>query len=321
MASGDSEAWVQLALAKLGCAQKDLAARVGVSPTQISKWKSGERMSSDMEKRFRDITGIGELDPRFVVSAGSVSDAEKWEKLIHHLAEDARFNDESGYDTYPLQDDLGLLGWHTFHTLEEMGVAIPKPFPAELDIDFDDPDLEEDVYEVLSTNPHTQLIRKVFKSLTDIWGFYAAYVYDLAFDEDLDLYDTGSEVESCLMSLAACKIDVDQGLAPNLKAFRYETLKNYREWLNEIKEKAFKAGKPLKAELLSLVYDEHDSLGHDAEAENLGLNDTRLHPDVYMNELLRGMRVIHQVLPAIVKKLGIDETEFQLDLSELSLGK
>jgi hypothetical protein len=33
--------------------------------------------------------------------------------------------------------------------------------------------------------------------------------------------------------------------------------------------------------------------------------------------LLQGMRTIHQVLPAIMKKLGIDEKDFALDRSEL----
>jgi hypothetical protein len=112
---------------------------------------------------------------------------------------------------------------------------------------------------------------------------------------------------------------MEPDFATKLREFRYETLKDYREWLNEIKDKAYQAGKPLKAELLNLIYDDHDSLGHEAEAESLGFNESRLHPDIYMDELLRGMRVIHQVLPAIIKKLGIDESEFKLDLSELSL--
>ena len=60
-------------------------------------------------------------------------------------------------------------------------------------------------------------------------------------------------------------------------------------------------------------------MSHEAEAESLGFNAGRIHPDIYMNELLVGMRVIHQVLPAILKKLGIEE-EFKLDDSELSLG-
>jgi hypothetical protein len=84
-----------------------------------------------------------------------------------------------------------------------------------------------------------------------------------------------------------------------------------------VKDKSFRAGAPLRAELMDMVNDDHDSLGHTAEAEALGFNAARLHPDIYMNELLQGMRTIHQVLPAIMKKLGMDEKDFVLDRSEL----
>ncbi|MDR2209543.1 MAG: hypothetical protein LBE22_11295, partial [Azoarcus sp.] len=77
---------------------------------------------------------------------------------------------------------------------------------------------------------------------------------------------------------------------------------------------------PLGAELLNMVYDSPEELGLEAERESLGFNQGRLHPDIYMDELLTGMRVIHQVLPAILKKLGIED-EFQLDSSELRLGR
>ncbi len=68
-----------------------------------------------------------------------------------------------------------------------------------------------------------------------------------------------------------------------------------------------------------MVHASHDQLGHDAEAESLGFNGSRIHPDAYMNELLVGMRTIHQVLPAILKKLEIFD-EFQIDGSDLRLG-
>ncbi|SCB79385.1 hypothetical protein GA0061081_101316 [Gilliamella bombicola] len=42
----------------------------------------------------------------------------------------------------------------------------------------------------------------------------------------------------------------------------------------------------------------------------------RLHPDIYMNELLVGMRTINQVLAHIMKKLDIYD-EFKLGTSEL----
>jgi len=89
--------------------------------------------------------------------------------------------------------------------------------------------------------------------------------------------------------------------------------------LNVVKAKAVQAGKPLRAELLNMVHGSHDELGHEAEAESFGMNARRLHPDIYMDELLRGMRVIHQVLPAILKKLEIYD-EFALDESELRAG-
>lgn len=121
------------------------------------------------------------------------------------------------------------------------------------------------------------------------------------------------------MSLAACKVEVKEEFAPKLGEFKREVTKDYKEWINIVKDRAFRAGVPLRAELLNLVYDSNDDLGHEAEAESLGFNASKVHPDIYMNELLVGMRVIHQVLPAILKKLGIDE-EFQLDRSELQIG-
>ena len=69
--------------------------------------------------------------------------------------------------------------------------------------------------------------------------------------------------------------------------------------------------------LLDMVSDTHRELGYAAEAESLGLNASQLHPDIYMNELLVGMRIIHQVLPVILKKLDIND--FELDESNLHI--
>jgi hypothetical protein len=68
-------------LETLSCSQKGLALRLGVSPTQISKWKQGEYMSSDMEEKFRTIINSGDKSPSFVLSAGSLEAAKKWETL------------------------------------------------------------------------------------------------------------------------------------------------------------------------------------------------------------------------------------------------
>ena len=125
------------------------------------------------------------------------------------------------------------------------------------------------------------------------------------------------DIEGCLLDLAASKIEIDESVALNFKDFKRKIIGEYKEWLNALKLKAMHANIPLRAELMDMIYEDSSSLGSSAEMESLGLNDTRIHPDIYMNELLVGMRTIHQILPYIMKKLGIYD-EFKLNLSDLS---
>src|ERR1700733_6459923 len=116
MTNQDAIDAIELALAMLGSNQKELAARLRVSPTQISKWKKGEYMSSEMEDRIKALTKIGDMHPSVVRWAGSLKDAKKWEKLFRYLAEIAEEAAETGYNTYPLQDEMGLLSSFTINT-------------------------------------------------------------------------------------------------------------------------------------------------------------------------------------------------------------
>jgi hypothetical protein len=84
------------------------------------------------------------------------------------------------------------------------------------------------------------------------------------------------QASGCLMQLAACKIDVDDTRAPNFDAFKAEWVKRYRDWIGVIKMHALREGIPLRAELLDLVYDDADSLGHAAEREAPGFNERNL---------------------------------------------
>jgi transcriptional regulator with XRE-family HTH domain len=305
----ESEALVQLALDAQGCSQKELAGMLQVSPTQISKWKNGEYISFEMTRRLRALAKIGDKDPCFVLWAGSLENAEKWEKLILYLADEAIEEAATGYETVPLMDEDELLCWRTFSVLRDMGVTIPPQFPAELDPgdgNYDDDDEKLEV--VLSLNPYSTLIHAIFLSLNDVYGFYAAYVSDLIDDEDLDLMETPvSNIYPALMDLAAAKIEPDHRIATRFSGFKHDTLNDFAGWLSLVKEEAFRAGHPLRAELMDMVYVSHERLGEEAERESLGFNSSRVHPDIYMNELLCGMRFIQKILPPIIKKLGLED--------------
>lgn len=314
----DNAALTRLALDTFSGPQKELAAKLGVSPTQISKWKRGEHMSSEMEQRLREIARIGDKDPAFVLLAGSLENATKWERLIHFLADVATESAETGYNTEPLKDPYGTLCWGTLDILQKMGITLPKEFPKDLDADYEK---DGEIFETIEQNKYSSVVLKIYKSLNDVYGFYAAYIDEIIYDDALDLINTSAaNIEPCLMSLAAAKIEIETPFAPRFTEFRYEIEKDYEEWLLVVKEKAFRAGIPLRAEITELVNSSSHELSHEAERESFGFNASRLHPDVYMNELLVGMRTIHQVLPVILKKLGIAE-EFEVDISDLQLSK
>lgn len=317
------QAWVELAIRTLSCNQRQLSERLGVSPTQVTKWKNGEYMSRDMEEKFRAMLNVGDIYPQFILWAGSLEDAEKWNRLISYLAEYIAENAETDYDTVPLseKDQRPLLCLGVRRVLTAMGVESPKGFPAELDSYFSgadsrarkDDDYDDELWDLVEENPYTRVIRNIFDSLNEVWGFWAAYVLNLANEDEDTLLEKIYEMESSLLDLAATKITVDEEFATKFSAFQEEITGQYKEGLTYVRDAAFRSGTPLKAELLDLVTHTPGSLGRSADAESLGYNDERIHPDIYMNELLEGMRAIQQVLPLILEKLDIDPKRLRVN--------
>jgi transcriptional regulator with XRE-family HTH domain len=314
---------INLALKTLGVTQKELAKKMEVSPAQVSKWKAGEHMSVASKDKLSALIGLpSNMDADLVLMAGDVESAAKWTKLIEYLAEDAAAANETSYDTYPLEDelkDLGpeILALSTLRRLKEAGANIPEVFPAELDFDYDANDADIDlIYE----HPLSEFIAASYKALTDLYGFYAAYIDGVVIDLSSlsPRHDRFYKIEEGLLSLAVAKTEDRRGVCANHNSFKRRIHDEYRSIIEELKSAAYENSIPLKAELMDLVSRDHDYVGQEAEAKALGFRGARLHPDIYMDELLRGMRVIHQVLPAICNKLGITGEDLDLDTWELT---
>jgi hypothetical protein len=166
---------------------------------------------------------------------------------------------------------------------------------------------------------YSSLIFHIYLALNDCWGFFQAYVFELVTDELLesDAYHQAQNIQGNLMSLAATKIypEPSKALAPKFQSFKSRIQIEYETWLKAVQAFAFRNGIPLRADLTDLVTKSDDDLREDAERESFGLNAARIHTDIYTNELLEGMRIIHQALSAIMTKLDI---KFEIDWSHIN---
>jgi transcriptional regulator with XRE-family HTH domain len=283
---------IEMALAEQKCTQNELAAKLGVSKSQVSRWKNdpAEHMSHAMTEKLRAFAGLLTNDPDadVVAWAGSADAARQWRTLFLRLAEDADENAETGYRVGGLDEDNALTST-TVQILTELGIAAPTT-SALTKPDYDDVAFDEQIesfHDALVADPIAMTVQKIYAAYANVWGFRCAYLSDILNDDESD-DDLYLDFEGCLLHLAATKIDVDKALAPHFDDFQRKWLKQYREWIDAIILHAFKTGRPLSVELRDIVYLDDESLGREAERKALGFDQGQLHPDVYMNELFAG---------------------------------
>lgn len=242
-----------------------------------------------------------------------------WSKIIKFLADFAKNESETGFDTVPLIDELNFLVLDVGSIMQDIGLPLPQIIPVELQkIDFDnfyglndyDDMMCEKNWFLLQDNIYTSTIEEMFLNLNDIYGYYAAYIsklfYSPKFKDDPEIDELDFSISSYLLSLAATNLENIK--TSEFENFRYKILASVKNLILTLKNKCIEQNIPLSVELMDFISVDHGQLGHEAEAEPLGLNDYRVHPDIYMNEILIGLKNIERRQLLIMKKLGIDDT-------------
>ena len=277
-----SENLISLVINKLGCSQKELAERLGVSQGQISKWKKGEYMSLDMHKTLSNLAQIEEgLGADFVVLSNGIENAKKWNRLICDLGADVA--DDIGGEIFvtivPLIEDTQSLSSITLNLMSERGLTIPSVYPDELDIYLDDDGYLD--FDKIRGNMYSKFIYELLESYSCIYAFYSVYIEYM--NEYEFLYDDVFDLECNLLALAACKL----GLNNNNTEYNMKFINKTRVWfwdkLSYLKEKAFYHHVPFRNELFKLMNDELFSLKEEAEIRTVLNNGC---PDYYLGKLI-----------------------------------
>lgn len=94
-------------------------------------------------------------------------------------------------------------------------------------------------------------ISSLYKSTTNIFGFYQAFmlpwITDLKFaDAAEEYFGIFDDIDAHILHLALAKMGVDEAFAPQLRNFKYATLKKWEEWIEATKEAAFRYNITLK---------------------------------------------------------------------------
>jgi transcriptional regulator with XRE-family HTH domain len=331
---------IEVALKYTGWKQNELAKRLKVSETQITKWKQGESMPSEREQQIRKLANISTIHTQWADSAGSAESLEKWRNFMMYLAQEAeRYAEANDGFSGPTeltdggQDEHDCMCAITCDIVKHMGFEWPKTFPAELDFDYDhfEKELDDEHWEAeneridhaVSSNPIARVIRDIFEAYNDMNHYCErSGVFALIHDDRIRTCD-GTEADSaaeqmddCLLSLSAAKLN-EPPQVDGYEKFRQETFGDYMRWIKLVKEEAWKEKVPIPVELADLLNKTHGELGAEVEfagikrmAQDRGLVEAEGgHPDIYMNRLLEGMEMIHKVLPAIMTKIGMSGEE------------
>ena len=325
----ESKLLINIALTNLQVNQTSLAQMLGVSAGQVSRWKNhNDYMSLQMSENIKRLCNMQEIPTTLVIIAGSIENAHLWHRAISTCAEHAVEASESGYG-----GDLAL--GHPLYDIEEsvsdtlyaLGVTISQKMTNNVSKLFAGKtsafDIGEDpeAWETFLSHPIVGLVFEILCNVVDIMAFHDEFISSLtSFSDETteDLDDLERELRGAYTHLAAIKSSLDPIVAVNAAPFQKEWLTFFAQKLKDVKTAAIALNLPLKVELMDLVTKDTGTLSDTITFEALGVK-ANIHPDVYMNELLVGMRVIHQVLPAILEKLGL-LGDFELDEAAINCG-
>lgn len=262
---------IQLALVQKQYTQRQLAEWLGVSATQITKWKQGEYMSDKISKHIIAELKLGKTSPKVVLAIGSLAQAKRWCQTINHLADLVAKKHICFTDKASIHEQLiDILNYFSINYAEFPMITAKSAKKA------------------IGQHVVLRFIYDLFAEYASIFVVYQTHIQPLNWEKD-------EAFRERLLTLAATNLTVSQfDTDKTFDCMKQDTIEDYQSLINELKLYCLHSNKPLKIELSHLIRQTED-------------NPTVIHPDIYMNELLTTARLFRLLLPELLKQIDISD--------------
>ncbi|MCF2903263.1 helix-turn-helix transcriptional regulator [Pseudoalteromonas sp. OFAV1] len=303
---------ISLALENLNCTQKELAEKLSVSQTQITKWKNDEHMSHSMRADILDLIGLSESthDLDLISFTGSVCEAERWKVLFDHIRELITLGTEHLYECEVLEDDEYGVPIKSIKILQRLGVDVPKILPEYIESKLMSDELDDEELEEILDLPFVKIIVCAMKALVHISPIYSLYVLPIGSKiEDLGGESGFDEIYFSLLELAFVKgisneQDYELYSSNTFHTFQLEVLRFFDQNLYEMKKMACENNIPIEYDISALSNEPTTVLCEHLESLMLD-KYPRSHPDVFMDELLKKQRITLKLVEKIADEVGV----------------
>lgn len=267
--------------------QKDLAAKIGVSPTQITKWKQGETIPMAQEDKLKQIFGlVGENLEFSLLLDNDLEKASAWYDLF-----ESRYGEIDDFEV-----EGKMVTERTLIKLTELGVCLPEN-PQSIDF----------ISEPMSTwceffETHSYEFGKRIE-----W----ARVYmcpDESLDDDYALFNIYNDIYYSTHEVALTKIsseimDAIGASRQKFKEFSRVTKQNIMHRISILCENIYNKGVPLRKDFFRYFTDDAEELDEDGYFDSLGGHSIENFTSLSQREILGTLNQLCERVHSLEKKI------------------
>lgn len=321
---------IKLALKTQNINQKQLSEMLNVSPSQITKWKKDEHMSTAMRIKLTEmIPAFNEVPFELDEHPTGSENIKGWLAFTHCLVTERLSGNDNGINLnhYLDNDDISRKIMVALHV---GGHEIPMINPLTLAlVDYEDTGDEETLYsagvnkdalegfdfywfeitsEYEGNHGLLPILESIVSSVCDLMCYYRAYLEDTIYDMlqhrlldlsvDIDIEDPAMDV---IVDLAIVKAE---GWKPDFK-FKRAVNNNSKNFIHKVKYCAFHNRIPMRVNIDRLITEQSKVLGHESEGFALGFNtyENKHHVDFYESKKISLLKEMLKVQYAQNKML------------------